>query len=121
MFATFRAGRVLRSIAALMLGLGLLAEPLAGLHARADDDTLCRPAGALHDASAHRVEAGRNDAGEARHHCYICHWLGSFRPLLTAGRRADMRAACASQLEYALAALKDRLPLADVPARAPPA
>ncbi|HAK55419.1 MAG TPA: hypothetical protein DCP38_08055 [Acidobacteria bacterium] len=119
MLRLLRAQRWLLALAATILVTGLAGEALALDHGHHEVGAICQPAGVQHDADAHRIGAAERSSEHAHEHCYVCHWVRSFRPA-EQSRRIGADRLVAGQLHYPLNSASGRLVVSQLPARSPP-
>jgi hypothetical protein len=120
MLARLRRHRLLCAAAGLLLASGLLGEALAVDHSHVEAGALCGLGTVAHNAHAHRIGAADRSAEHAHEHCYVCHWVRSFRPA-EQSRRVEADRVLAGRLDLDFSRLPDHLVVSQVPARSPPA
>ena len=120
MLKRLRRRRPLFAAAGLLLASGLLGESLGADHAHHEAAASCEAVAIAHDAHAHRIGAADRLAEHAHEHCYVCHWVRSFRPA-DRSRRIGADRLVAGRLELGFSALQNQLVVSQLPARSPPA
>jgi hypothetical protein len=119
MLRVLRAQRWPLVLAATVLVTGLAGEAVALDHGHHEVGALCPLTGVEHEADGHRLSAVGRSPEHAHEHCYVCHWVRSFRPAEQSSRVGADRLV-AGQLDYALSSISGRLVVSQLPARSPP-
>jgi hypothetical protein len=80
---------VLRARVAFLLLASLCIGTVAQPHADGVDDPACRPVLISHDESAHYIGATASSEEPEGQHCFLCHSLRSFSPVLEKYQQRD--------------------------------
>ena len=115
-----RRQRLLFAAAGMLLASGLLGESLAFDHSHFEAGAPYDLGTITHDPHAHRIGAADRSAERAHEHCYVCHWVRSFRPA-EQSRRIEVDRFVVGRLDFDFSRLRNRLVVSQVPARSPPA
>jgi hypothetical protein len=120
MLKCLRRQRAMLAVVGCVLVYGLLDHTLAAEHSHADAASHSELVAVAHDAHAHRIGATTQSAAHVHEHCYICHWVRSFRPAKQSHRVGADRLS-AGRLDLGFSALPNHPVVSQLPARSPPA
>ena len=120
MLKCLRRQRVMFAVVGGVLAYGLLGHTLAAEYSHADAASHSELIAVAHDAHAHRIGAATQSAAHAHEHCYVCHWVRSFRPAEQSHRVGADRLS-AGRLDLGFSTLPNHPVVSQLPARSPPA
>ncbi len=120
MMKRLRRQRTMSAVVGCVLAYGLLGHTLAAEHAHDDDASHSELTAVAHDAHAHRIGTATQSAAHVHVHCYVCHWVRSFRPAEQSHRVGADRLS-AGRLDLGFSARPHHPVVSQLPARSPPA
>ncbi len=99
---------------------GLLAGPLATVHAELEGDPDCDVTVVSHDPDAHVIGSRAASPTDDREHCYTCHWSRSFGSPLAPEAHPGLAAPRGTRVHVSLWLPDGFQAVSGIPARSPP-